>query len=119
MRRRRSFPAGFAVAFSSSRPPVSLGSLLALRQAALLVEDRRLFEPVIGVRPVRGLSHQASRVVASNSVPGFSPALSFFAPKKVALCVRRHVRREVLAAKGKFGGGHRRPRRNFWSDVEC
>lgn len=45
--------------------------------------------------------------------------MAFKAPKFVAICVRRKIRREVLLALGRGGGGKRRPRRNAYSNVRC
>ena len=47
--------------------------------------------------------------------------VQFAVPKKVAICIRRKARREVLHAlkltkKGKGGGARKR---NLWSNVKC
>lgn len=88
-------------------------------------EDRRRFDPRRSLAPPGALS-RAARVlrVASPSQystdPGRVPVgITFAAPEKVAICVRRRVRKEVLFAKGRGGGGNRPPRRNYWSDVQC
>lgn len=86
------------------------------------MDDRRLFHPQGSLRPAGALSRGARRLVVAPSVstaPGDFSRIGFAVPKKVALCVRRHVRRQVLLAKGRGGGAHRPPKRNYWSDVEC
>lgn len=40
-------------------------------------------------------------------------------PRNVAVCVRRHDRREVLHALCRLGRGGGKRRRNEWSDVHC
>ena len=45
--------------------------------------------------------------------------IGFRVPSKVAICVRRKTRKEVIFAKGKGGKGTRRPKRNKWCDVHC
>lgn len=43
----------------------------------------------------------------------------FKAPRKVVVCVRRQQRREVLMAKGRGGGGNRKPRWTERSHIYC
>lgn len=47
--------------------------------------------------------------------------LGFSLPHEVLVCIRRHMRREVLFAlkKRKAGAGAKRRRRNKWSDIDC
>lgn len=47
------------------------------------------------------------------------PKIGFDVPKRVAICVRRKQRREVIIAKklARNGGGAKH--RNIWSDVKC
>lgn len=84
-------------------------------------EDRRTFHP----SPVRWPAQvhmrgaRPSRLVERGRAFSFlSPA--FVAPKRVALCVRRKTRREVILALGHGRSGSRAPRRrNQWSNVKC
>lgn len=43
----------------------------------------------------------------------------FLVPKKTLVCVRRGIRREVLFARGRAGGRHRRPKWNAYSYWRC
>lgn len=43
----------------------------------------------------------------------------FLVPAKTLVCVRRKQRREVLFAKGRGGGRHRKPRYNSFSAWRC
>lgn len=46
--------------------------------------------------------------------------LKFHQPERIAICVRRKQRKEVLFAKKKAGKrGQRKPRFNKWSKVRC
>ncbi|WNK13802.1 MAG: hypothetical protein [Microvirus sp.] len=104
-------------------------SLRQLRRFDLrLLEDRRLFDPlgdysrlrsVVG-RPrvvVRNVNREAER--ARKSI--FPPvSVGFAVPKNVALCKRRHERREVMHALRLTGRGAGSPkRRGPWSDIHC
>lgn len=94
------------------------------------VGDRRFYNPVARfIRPATLLSGSPARVVASpprkpllaRSGPtwrGLLSQLSFRTPRKVAVCVRRGVRREVLAARGALGA-NRPGRRGPFSVVRC
>lgn len=49
-----------------------------------------------------------------------SERLSFNVPKRLEMCLRRKIRKEVLHAKNKAGKkGQKRPIRNFWSKISC
>lgn len=62
-----------------------------------------------------GRLHRLARL----SIATVNQQLKFRSPKHVQLCVRREQRREVLLAKGRGGGRHRRPKRNRFSNVRC
>lgn len=88
------------------------------------LEDRREFHPEYEQRPARAFTRSASRLVVPDKAPDrpgkpFVPsAVGFSNPSSVAICIRRHARREVLAAKGKLGAN--RPGR--WSEyswIDC
>lgn len=110
------------------RPPV-LPSLS-------LLEDRRFFHPERAFQPALSFVRSASRIVLggenvnkrkkssrSNRHYGnrqTKAILVFNEPSKVAVCIRRHHRREVLFALNKAGkSGQRPPRRNWWSSISC
>lgn len=90
-----------------------------------LVEDRRTWHPDGPTyRPVRAINSQRPRLkpvaFSSPKLKNLIPtALGFEVPKKVAICVRRKQRKEVLFAKQKTGRGSARPKRNQWSDIKC
>lgn len=97
-----------------------------------LFEDRRSFHPAGPYRPAFSLPRSAARVVGSTGITRsalngakartLSPhTLTFQAPDRVVLCVRRKRRKEVLFAKGVGGSKkrQRKPRRNYWSSISC
>lgn len=87
-----------------------------------LLEDRRQFFPD-PVRPARaGRRASTQLVVPKKNDPSrkLSAGVQFKAPRDVAICVRRHTRREVLLARG-LGGGRPRKRARWseFSSVRC
>lgn len=86
-------------------------------------EDRRTWHParkaVRVPRSFRGstrLQIGPSRHLAKYP----TPVIQFAAPHRVLVCVRRHIRREVLYAFNKAGrGGQLSPRWTAWSSVNC
>lgn len=97
------------------------------RRLVRLVEDRRHYDPVGDYRRARGLSRLASavRLKRDSDATDHSNRLRrdvfrFAIPEKVAICVRRKTRREVLFAERRIhsGAGARRAR-NYYSDVSC
>lgn len=49
-----------------------------------------------------------------------SERISFNAPKRLELCIRRAMRKQVMHAKKHAGKkGQKRPNRNFWSKISC
>lgn len=88
-----------------------------LRSFVRTLEDRRTFDPMGSFRPAAA----TSRYARSLDVPEgrkFSPLVGFQAPEKVAVCVRRKIRKEVIIAKGGSGSGKRK-RRTWFSSVKC
>lgn len=94
------------------------------------LEDRRLFHPDLlprrDTRPPAAVTRAAVTIVDRPRKPSrghgasFAPGrLSFAAPDLVSICAKRKIRRNVLFAKGKTGGGNRHPKRNFWSRISC
>lgn len=90
------------------------------------VEDRRHWHPLGKAAPAGVIGRRAARAIIEKprSNPYRDPfpslKLGFAVPSKVALCVRRKTRREVIHATGQTrkGAGARR-RRNPYSNVEC
>lgn len=98
-----------------------------VRSALQLLEDRRLFHPAGALRAPRSFFMRPRLVVAapraktrlnqrSMSLPS---RIGFEVPHRVAICVRRKTRKEVIIAKrvARNGGGAKH--RNIWSDVRC
>lgn len=111
---------------SASRLSQRAPDLVVLRRPVLrplqLLEDRRLHHPA-RVRPARAFFGKARIVVRKPSglaarFDALTHRVAFDIPKRVAICVRRRERREVLIAKG-VGGSRRSKRRNAWSNVSC
>lgn len=99
-----------------------LDAVVRLRAMVTALEDRRFFNPLGPYRTPAtfGPQRRFRPAVTYSSSPGNIPiGIGFARPDTVAICVRRKVRREVLFAKNKSGGRHRRPRRNYWSSVKC
>lgn len=102
--------------------------------SVLTLDDRRTFHPDGFFRPAVSSVRGDRSVVERQFGPQFighrinnntKPSRSFYAfgfkvPERVAVCVRRKSRREVLFAKRHTGRGARsRKRFNYWSDVRC
>lgn len=89
------------------------------------LEDRRTFHPAGPLRPAVSFPRDAARRVAKSSAvmskrDDISSRVGFAVPERVAVCVRRKQRKEVLHALRKTGSGVSRVRRrNIWSDVDC
>lgn len=136
---------------NARRKPQRLRRTTAVRPSVLTLEDRRLHHPDPLTRPALALRRYAAAFALADRTPrgvirvgptvgptsaraaGTSkPAsvfsrqtksvVSFAMPKKVAICVRRQRRKEVIHAIGKAGAGSRNsrpPRRNEFSDISC
>lgn len=96
----------------------------SIRSRVLTHEDRRTHYPGGRVNrpPTSSRSHLAK--TKPTRLTAFSTQVfnAFKAPQKVAICVRRSTRKEVLHALGKSGRGsrfHKKPRRNFHSNTRC
>lgn len=136
-RRRRDRDDATSVSSSPLRSPVVQRilepSFARARTFLQQLEDRREFDPNIA-RPARAFVRSAARLEVGNAnVPRKSsrvPRIRFAEvphnvrfgdPRRVAICVRRHQRREVLHALRHVGRGSKvkRPRYNEFSDVHC
>lgn len=120
-------------AFRIANPRLPRSPSLRLFSPLIEIEDRRTFHPERDFRPARSFDAPRHRLVVRAATPrnpdrfsslrAFpSPHVSFHAPHKVLICVRRARRREVLHALRKTGRGRgrqRTPRRNWLSDVTC
>lgn len=94
-----------------------------------ILEDRRTFHPEKHVEPKRtdgARPRQVLRAERSPSIsrphaaPHLSPRIGLAQPSKVAMCIRRKTRREVIFAKQKTRkGAAARRTRNQWSDLSC
>lgn len=88
--------------------------------------DRRTWSPQRVLGPPAARNVNATRLVAADRIGDAvrrqsKAPIRFAVPEKVALCVRRQQRREVMHAIKKAGksGGQKRHRRNQWSNVSC
>lgn len=104
--------------------PVHLASSRHYRSLIAQMEDRRRFAfdpftPPVSVRRSDRRIVVRSSVVAGKSTFG---GMKFSVPERVALCAKRKIRREIMFAFGRSGGGSRRKpfnRRNYWSQFGC
>lgn len=120
-----------------SRSPLAVSDFKPMTRQLDLFEDRRTFHPEGKSAPARStnrsrhrlqsppvkeaaFSHQDSlNYPSAHSVQPHAIA-AFTAPKKVLVCVRRKIRKEVMHALGKSGrSGQRRPRRSEYSSIQC
>lgn len=126
------------------RTRLALAQLEGLRRQALAdIEDRRHYHPAPRYRPARDLSGRRARVEllgllgsqASFGDPLLNPGSRAFKlfhslsrpehsseySRKLALCIRRKMRAEVLHAAGIAGGRRikRTRNRNEFSEVKC
>ena len=100
--------------------PIQVVRRLALDAYVLNQLDKRRYHPD-PTHKVGATRRKYQRIVADPMRSLRSP-LRFLAPPKVAICVRRKQRREVMHAKrltrrGKSGYGKKQ--RNFWSMIKC
>lgn len=102
--------------------PVSMSPLSTLS----LIEDRRTYNPAGPLMRPIGVLHRSSRRQVAKQNPAFNQPsytkaiVTFSDPKKVPVCVRRGVRKEVLHAKGVAGSKNlRKPRRGPTSTIRC
>jgi len=110
--------------------PIGLPKLSRLPSVTLsMYEDRRQFTPDPYTRVAFALPRKAAQLVvkqptqkpAKAMYPGVLPSgVSFRVPDRVAICVRRGRRKEVLFALNKTGKGARSPKKhNAFSKVSC
>lgn len=86
-----------------------------------MLEDRRLYFPE-PTRPARAFHRSATQLQVPNVQKQKlypPPAVGFVAPNSVAICVRRHQRREVLFARGFRGRKRQRARWSEYSSIRC
>lgn len=106
-------------------PPIARSPLLRPD----LIEDRRTFDPFPLSRPIRKirgtakLVHRASPVTAARrAVRSRVPThIAFADPRRVAVCIRRKIRKQVLFAIRGTGKGARskRRRQTSTSQIGC
>lgn len=100
-------------------------TLSPLRLDVLALEDRRQWHPERQLRPFTAAPRQSAQLVTRQRPQNVQPSqtkalIAFRAPERVAVCVRRSIRKEVLHAlriTGKRGQG--RPHKNFASSISC
>lgn len=110
--------------------PATTPTLTNFGSPIYLLEDRRQYHPDGPYRSARGFTTSAPQLVAreprSTGGNTFRPynaqtkaIVAFSAPKRVAVCVRRKIRKEIMHAMGAAGGKVRKPKRNFMSNHRC
>lgn len=113
-----------------SNPYVDRTRLDPLGSNLSAFEDRRLHYPAAfptSWKPATAFNGRPARLTPSRlkktrgmALSWPSHRISFEAPARVILCVRRKQRREVFHAKGLAGGrGYKRPRRSVYSSISC
>lgn len=120
--------------FARPVAPIRLPRLSRVPRVALtLYEDRRTFHPDGRLRRTIALPQSGSRIVLKDAKHvsqqsgrsyyrplSTKAVLAFAAPQRVAVCVRRHRRREVLFAKRRTGkGAYARKHLTDLSKVSC
>lgn len=90
--------------------------------------DRRMYQPDFTTRPPAAANRNATRIVARDKYGDkirrqTKAPLTFAFGDRVALCIRRKIRREVMHALGasgpRRGKKFKKPRFNFWSAIGC
>lgn len=89
----------------------------------VVLDDRRMWHPERVFRPAFSLKRAATQLVlkkpTAHQKPRLTEGLAFKDPRKVLICVRRRIRKNIMHAIGAAGGKVKKPRRNYWSDVTC
>lgn len=92
------------------------------RRGVALKPKNFTIRAVAAARPKSAAVAAVKSKIVKHKMPvaGVPARLQFSAPKKVVLCVKRKMRREVIFAKNKAGGGPRKkPRRTMYSSFSC
>lgn len=112
-------------ATSGSRVPRVVRIRRSIRRPITIViplEDRRLYHPDGPARKFTGSNRDAVRMVDNKNVNQrpYRTRIAFADPRKVYICMRRAIRREVLFAAGVAGKkGIRKRRTNETSKISC
>lgn len=119
-RRKPNLPRDVYTAYRYTRTAlrqVSSPASLVLSPLRLIpLGDGRFFHPSPRLfRPIPAAPRAAARIVAKGT------GLQFADPRRVLVCLRRKIRKEVLFAFGVGGqaGAKKKPRRNVASDISC
>lgn len=128
-RRARANTSPIATRSVRARPkPMGLPRRLAYKPydatvGRVVLEDRRLWHPERVFRPAFSLTRSAKRLVlkspTKHQAAKLSEGLKFADPRKVVICVKRKIRKQIMHVIGAAGGKVRKPRRNYWSEVSC
>lgn len=96
-----------------------------VRPSLNLFEDRRTFHPNRFARPAISIGKRAdTKLVVPpdplKSVQRLNHVVGFKVPRRVVICVRRKIRKEVIHAIGAGGSKNlRKPHKNEFSKVKC
>lgn len=102
------------------------------------IEDRRTYHPQGPQRPARSVqkAHHKLRAISARrsspqvvkpprrlrkAVQKLSDRIGFEGPRKVLICIRRRMRKEVMFALGKTGAGAkaRTHHQSYYSSIRC
>lgn len=127
---------------TASSAALETGNRPEFRKRVELYYDRRLFKPDESTRPPTAKKPLYARVALQvihvrqkrrqfhAKLQTFNPLyharsairtrLGFSVPRRLEVCIRRGIRKEVIHATRKAGkAGQRKPVRNFWSAISC
>lgn len=120
------------VAIASRRLSFPTFAFAPLSHYFLLQEDRRRYHPDGVFRDPVAVPRSAARLVVpprkggvkSGGLGGIrlrypTASIGFQRPSRVAICVKRKSRREVIFAIGRGGAGNRKGKRNYTSGFSC
>lgn len=116
---KRSILEGVADDLRRNYPTIAVPAFSQPRSASRLV----FRSTDANLKSLRNLNRNDGSKGNRGYTPSFTARVAFSEPKHVAVCARRHIRREVLHAFGVAGGKgvgrNRKQHRNEWSKVGC
>jgi len=97
----------------------------ALRTKGFGQHDRREYNPTKKLAPPANTIRRSTRLViksAAHPSRNVPRGIKFDSPKRIAICIRRNIRREILHAigvAGRRGNGNRTKRKTIYSGISC
>lgn len=85
------------------------------------VEDLRRYHPEGKPRSLVDIAGRKHGLKSARRTDPFDAfRIAFQRPERLLVCIRRHVRKEVMFAKKHAGkSGQRKPRRTYYSSISC